>query len=93
MKEWFLRKDGIRDRCSWVMDVLFGVDMEIPCFNHDMNYNNPISDVDFRFDIQKVFNKANKKAIGFCVSWIRFVGVRIFRTIRYPYTYWRKDLW
>lgn len=87
MKEWFLRKDGKPDYCSYAPDVIFGIDLGYSCCRlHDKNYDNPESDIELRNNIRKQFDLNNKHLLGLLVSNIYFVAVWTFRRIFYRQT-------
>lgn len=74
------------DYCSFSPDVILGVRISKCCHNHDRQYRNEVkrrksrlgADMALRDEIKAEFNKKNKDLIGLLVSYIYYLGVRLF---------------
>lgn len=69
--------------CSYSPDKLFGVNFNYACYLHDRKYYNQDctrkeADIKLRDNIFKYFIVADKKHIGFLVSRIYYLFVRMF---------------
>lgn len=72
--------------CSFSPDIVCGIKINYPCFVHDRQYRNEIktrksrkeADISFRKMIRAEFKKNKKPKIGFFVSWVYYLGVRLF---------------
>ena len=75
-----------KDYCSCSPDKLFGVRFNYACYLHDRQYRNEVkvrktrkkADISFKKSIQSEFKKKHKPIQGFFVSWIYYIGVRLF---------------
>lgn len=73
------------DYCSFSPDKLFGVNHNYGCYLHDRQYRNEVvnrksrkqADIQLRDVIYSTYIKKNKKIIGWIVSRIYYIGVRI----------------
>ena len=76
----------LKNYCTLVPDGLFGVRFNYACYLHDRQYRNEVknrlnrkgADKQLRNEIYKIYTKKNKKFIGYFVSRIYYLGVRIF---------------
>jgi len=83
------------DYCTMVPDKLFGVSLKPACYHHDRQYRNEVvnrktrkqSDLAFRDHTFKLFKNKNKPILGWIISRIRYIGVRLFGG-----KYWQKNI-
>jgi hypothetical protein len=71
------------DYCSWSPDRLFGVDISDCCKLHDYHYakkdiSREQADLQLKEDIHAKFKEAHKGFYGDIVSFVYFMGVRLF---------------
>lgn len=74
------------DYCTLVPDKILDVSLKAACYYHDRQYRNEVkirktrkqADLDFRDHTFKLFKNKNKPILGWIVSRIRYIGVRLF---------------
>jgi len=74
------------DHCTGVAEKLFGVSMKPACYYHDRQYRNEVvnrktrrqADIDFRNYIIILYKRKNKPVLGWIISRVRYLGVRLF---------------
>lgn len=72
--------------CTMAPDGLFNVNFNHACYIHDREYRNEVkvrktrsqADADLRDEIYSYYLEANKKIIGYIVSRIYYIAVRLF---------------
>lgn len=78
--------DPNSDYCSSSPDRLFGVNHNYACFLHDRQYRNEVqnrktrkqADIQLRNGIFRAYANKNKRIIGWVISRIYYIGVRLF---------------
>ena len=71
--------------CSKSPDGLFGVKFNYACYRHDRQYRNEVktrltraeADVELKNNIYLEYENRGKYFLGFLVSWIYYIGVRV----------------
>jgi len=74
------------DYCSYSPDKLFGVNHNYGCYLHDRQYRNEVvnrktrkqADLQLKNVMYSAYKKQNKKIIGWIVSRIYYIFVRLF---------------
>lgn len=74
------------DFCSYSPDKILGVNHNYGCYLHDRQYRNEVkkrktrkqADIQLRDVMYGVYSKNNKKILGWIVSRIYYIVVRIF---------------
>lgn len=77
--------DKNENYCTFSPDRLFGVTFNYGCYLHDRQYRNEVkvrktrkeADIQLKECIQREFSD-NKKIMGFFISWIYYIFVRLF---------------
>lgn len=72
--------------CTFSPDGLFGVRFNYACYVHDRQYRNEVekrktrkeADQEFRNLIYKQYRQASKKYLGWIISRIYYIAVRLF---------------
>lgn len=73
------------DFCSYSPDKLFGVNHNYGCYLHDRQYRNEVknrktrrqADIQLRDVMYSAYKKQNKNIIGWLISRVYYLGVRI----------------
>jgi len=72
--------------CSFFPDEINGVRYNYACYLHDRQYRNEVkvrqtraeADALLRKGVFEEYKKSNKALTGFFISWIMYLGVRLF---------------
>ncbi len=73
------------DYCTMVPDIVAGVSLKPACYHHDRQYRNEVknrktrkeADLAFRDHTYLLFKQKNKPILGWIISRIRYIGVRL----------------